>query len=535
MTRLCLLTDSAVPSGVGSHLLTLAAGLDRATVIVAARPGTGLLERAAAAGFAVKAIGDDEAALARWFARAAPDLVHVHAGIGWEGHGATRAARAAGVPVVRTEHLPYLLTDAGQQAEHRESVAGVARLICVSDAVAESHRAAGVDAALISTVRNGVASAATTRPRAALRAEWGVDTAPVLLMAARFTAQKGHALLLDALPRILAARPDTVALLAGTGPLLVGIARAVAARGLAGCVRMLGERADLAELMALADLLVLPSAFEGLPLVALEAMAAGLPVVATAAPGTAEAVEDGVTGRLATPDAAGLAEAVLAVLADPEAAAGMGEAGRERQRALFSAERMIDETRAVQAAAARHGGEARMRTRIGFIGAGGIANRHFGVLEQFEDAAIVAVADVDLGRATETAARFGARAFADAAAMLDAVRAGRAVHLRAALRPWRTRAPRIGPPPAVLRREADRARPRHRRGRGRRGRAARPGHRGRLPLALPGYAGRGAGAAGRHPGAADDRILARLHPAAPVVVAAGRVGRADAGAGDSPR
>ena len=421
MTRLCLLTDSAVPSGVGSHLLTLAAGLDRATVIVAARPGTGLLERAAAAGFAVKAIGDDEAALARWFARAAPDLVHVHAGIGWEGHGATRAARAAGVPVVRTEHLPYLLTDAGQQAEHRESVAGVARLICVSDAVAESHRAAGVDAALISTVRNGVASAATTRPRAALRAEWGVDTAPVLLMAARFTAQKGHALLLDALPRILAARPDTVALLAGTGPLLVGIARAVAARSLAGCVRMLGERADLAELMALADLLVLPSAFEGLPLVALEAMAAGLPVVATAAPGTAEAVEDGVTGRLAAPDAAGLAEAVLAVLADPEAAAGMGEAGRERQRALFSAERMIDETRAVHAAAARHGGEARMRTRIGFIGAGGIANRHFGVLEQFEDAAIVAVADVDLGRATEAAARFGARAFPDAGAMLDAV------------------------------------------------------------------------------------------------------------------
>lgn len=422
MSRICLLTDSAIPSGVGAHLLALAAGLDGDEVIVAARVGSGLIERAAAQGFAVKLIDDDERALARWFGRAAPDLVHVHAGIGWEGHRATRAACTAGVPAVRTEHLPYLLTDAAQQAEHRAATGRVETLICVSEAVAESHRAAGIDPASIATVHNGVAPRAPSRPRAALRGEWGIGDAPVVLMAARFAEQKGHELLLDALPAILARHPHTVVLLAGEGPLLLPVARAVARQGLAGSVRMLGQRADLADLLALADLLVLPSAFEGLPLVALEAMAAGLPVVATAAPGTAEAVEHNVTGLLCEAHAAGLAEAVAALLGDRDRRIAMGDAARARQQADFSAERMIDQTRAVHAAARRKTREAEVqRTRIGFIGAGGIAQRHFGVLERFDDVAIAAVADVDMAAATQGAARFGARAFDDAAAMVESV------------------------------------------------------------------------------------------------------------------
>lgn len=213
MKRICLLTDSTVPSGVGEHLLTLAAGLDDHDVTVAAVAGTGLLERAQRAGHAVKALDANEDGLARWFTSAGVDLVHVHAGIGWEGHGAVRAAAAAGVPVIRTEHLPYLLTDAAQQAEHDATAATVARLICVSDAVGESHRAAGVDAARTVTIRNGVVPTTSTRPRAALRSEWGIGDAPTLLMVARFAAQKGHALLLDALPAIRAAHPDLVVLL----------------------------------------------------------------------------------------------------------------------------------------------------------------------------------------------------------------------------------------------------------------------------------------------------------------------------------
>lgn len=423
MTHIVLLTDSPNPSGVGTHLLALAEGLSMEQVTVAARAGTGLIERAVAAGHAVKAVGDHEGALAAWLARERPDLLHVHAGIGWEGHAAVRAARAAGVPVVRTEHLPYLLTDEAERLEHFAHASEVDRLICVSDAVADSHRAAGIDPRLIATVHNGVNPRAPTRPRDALRAEWNVGDAPVLLMVARFAEQKGHALLLDALPAVLARHPDAVVLLAGDGPLLTRIARDVARRGLAGTVRMLGPRSDVPDLMAVADLLVLPSAFEGLPLVALEAMAAGLPVVATDAPGNAEAVEEGVTGRLAAPDAQSFADAISSLLGDRASRVAMGEAGCERQQMHFSADRMIAETRAVYAAVDRTTEGARVeRTRIGFIGAGGIAHRHFGVLEQFEDVAIVAVADVDLARATEAAARFGARAFDDAARMLEEVK-----------------------------------------------------------------------------------------------------------------
>ncbi len=422
MTRICLLTDSLAPSGVGAHMMMLAEGLAGDDIVFAGRPATGLLERAAAKGFAVKVL-DDDAALTRWMQRSTPDIVHVHAGIGWEGHAAVRAAHAAGVPVVRTEHLPYLLTDAAQCDEHRDTATALAGLICVSDAVGDSYRAAGVDPALVETIHNGVGPHRPSRSREALRGEWGVGNAPVLLMVARLAEQKGHALLLDALPAIRAAHPDVIVLLAGEGPLLTPTARAIAAKGLAGTVRMLGTRSDVADLMTLADLLVLPSAFEGLPLVALEAMAAGLPVVATVAPGNAEAIEDGVTGRLTAADPASFADAIVTLLADRGTLKTMASASIERQQDLFSADRMIADTRAVYAAVqdqnAKEDGVE--RTRIGFIGAGGIANRHFGVLEQFDDVAIVAVADVDIARATEAAARFGARAFDDAAAMLAAV------------------------------------------------------------------------------------------------------------------
>ncbi len=424
MTRVCLLTDSLAPSGVGAHMMALAQGLPADEIIVAARPGSGLLERAAAAGFGVKAL-DDDSALAHWFRRARPDIVHVHAGIGWEGHAAVRAAQAAGVPVIRTEHLPYLLTDPAQRDEHRDSSSMLARLICVSDAVRDTHRAAGVDPDLIDTIHNGVAPHRPSRSRAALRGEWGLGDAPVLLMVGRFAEQKGHALLLDALPAVRAVYPDVIVLLAGDGPLLIPTARSISARGLAGSVRMLSNRSDVADLMTLADLLVLPSAFEGLPLVALEAMAAGLPVVATVAPGNAEAIEDGVTGRLTAADAPSFADAIVSMLADRDTLATIGTAAIERQQARFSADRMIAETRAVysgvQDQTETTAGDGVERTRIGFIGAGGIAHRHFGVLEQFDDIAIVAVADVDMARATEAAARFGARAFDDAATMLASV------------------------------------------------------------------------------------------------------------------
>ena len=103
--------------------------------------------------------------------------------------------------------------------------------------------------------------------------------------------------------------------------------------------------------MAAADLFALPSLVEGLPLVVLEAMAAGLPVVGTRVPGTSEVVIDGVTGRLVPPgrlagcgEVAALAAAILETLQDPDLAARWGAAGQDLVEREFSAKRMARET-----------------------------------------------------------------------------------------------------------------------------------------------------------------------------------------------
>ncbi len=425
LPRLFMVTESTMPSGLGEHMLTLADGLaDRYEITLGAPLSSGLIEKARARGLRVKAVDPQHGAdLERWFLRGRPALVHLHAGIGWEGHASARAAHAAGARVIRTEHLPYLLTDPAQRDDHRAAMDEVDRVIAVSKAVAESHRQAGLGNRL-TTIANGVAPRRPTRDRTALRREWNLDRGPVLLMAGRFAEQKGHAAMLDAMPAILAGAPGVTLMIAGDGTLKWDIARRIAMRGLAGSVRLMGQRGDLPDLMAAADLLVLPSRFEGLPLVALEAMAAGLPVVATDAPGNAEMLEHGRSGWLAPQgDVAAFASTVLAALADPARLAEVAAAAAERQAQLYTAARMIDETAAVYdeeaAEAPRRTGER--VTRIGFIGAGGIAHRHFGVLEQFEDVEIAAIADVDIARAEEAATRFGARAFGDVEAMLGAV------------------------------------------------------------------------------------------------------------------
>src|SRR4051794_35122461 len=176
----CLFTGSRVPSGVGEHMLALAAGLrGRCRVALACPPGpaTGpLLERAAALGVEAAApeLGEGRGAAARlaaWLRGRGVDVFHVHAGIGWEDLPAAAAGRAGGVPVVlRTEHLPYLLTDPRQRAAHARMLRHLDRLVCVSEASRASHLAAGVPPALLAVVRNGIEPRPPPPGRAATRA-----------------------------------------------------------------------------------------------------------------------------------------------------------------------------------------------------------------------------------------------------------------------------------------------------------------------------------------------------------------------------
>lgn len=155
---------------------------------------------------------------------------------------------------------------------------------------------------------------------------------PVVLAAGRLAAQKGFAVLLAAARRWHGADPQPLAVIAGDGPLAGPLARQVIDEGLA--VRFLGHRDDVPALLAAADVVVVPSLWEGQPLLVQEAMRAGRPLVASRCGGIPDLT--GEDGALLIPpgDAGALAEAVRTVLADPALAARLSAAARQRATSL---------------------------------------------------------------------------------------------------------------------------------------------------------------------------------------------------------
>jgi glycosyltransferase involved in cell wall biosynthesis len=148
--------------------------------------------------------------------------------------------------------------------------------------------------------------------------------------------------LLKALDLVQHVQPDVRTLIAGSGPLRNQLEEAAHAYDLDARVRFLGHREDVQRLLAAADLVVLPSAYEGMPNVLLEAMRFRKPVVASAAPGTTELVVDGQTGVLVpVGDHRLLARAIRDMVRDPARARRMGEAGRARVEANFRADTMV--------------------------------------------------------------------------------------------------------------------------------------------------------------------------------------------------
>ncbi|RZA11670.1 MAG: glycosyltransferase family 1 protein, partial [Proteobacteria bacterium] len=279
---LVLATDSRDPSGLGEHMLTLGSALsDQFDVVIAADAdgGVALLNRAADLGMRIKAFSLDALKpFKTWLADNAA-LLHVHAGIGWEGHELVRVGKAAGLPVVRTEHLPYLLTSPVQQAEYGAMLLSVDRVITVSRAAYDSFSDRH-GSSRFALVPNGIAARTSDGDRHETRAALGLLAhEQLLLTVARFTPQKGYPTLLEAVPEVLEQQPAARFVWVGDGPDFDTMADAVRAADLGHAVTLLGRRGDVPDLLAAADVLVLPSHFEGLPLVLLEAMAAGLPIV----------------------------------------------------------------------------------------------------------------------------------------------------------------------------------------------------------------------------------------------------------------
>jgi glycosyltransferase involved in cell wall biosynthesis len=188
-----------------------------------------------------------------------------------------------------------------------------------------------------------------TCDRSRARAAQGVDPAdPLVGIAARFAPVKDHATLLRAFARVLRSVPRAKLVLAGDGPLRESLETQARGLGIDSSCRFLGVRRDIPALLPSWDVFCLSSLSEGTSVTLLEAMACGLPVVATRVGGNPEIVEEGKTGLLAPRgDDAKLAEAIVRVLTDPTRARAMGEAGRARARSAFTLERMAEDYRAL--------------------------------------------------------------------------------------------------------------------------------------------------------------------------------------------
>ena len=256
------------------------------------------------------------------------------------------AARRAKVPVVVTAEMAVdLWKSRVHLAIDRRLAKWTGRVVGNSHAVVDFYRKAGIPEDKLAMIYSGVADDPIPEfDRAAVRAEfgWPADT-PLIVFIGRLMPQKGVADLIAALDIFQHVRPDARTLIIGAGPLRDDLIETAHKFDLDGKVHFTGHREDAQRLLGAADLLVLPSLYEGLPNVVLEAMRLGKPVVATAAPGTAEVVINGETGILVPlQNPTELTRGIRKVLGDSELAKRMGEAGRARVRNEFGVQLMID-------------------------------------------------------------------------------------------------------------------------------------------------------------------------------------------------
>lgn len=275
--------------------------------------------------------------------RLRPHVVHTHASL-----AGRVAARLAGVPVLYTKHnVVRIPTSAGvvpppagpvKRVFNRWSGRLLAdRIIAVSGAVARELVEAGFDPRQVVTIPNGIDLRPFAAAGAVRRRPFGYRVGT----AARLSPQKGLDVLIEAAARVVRQEPRARFVIGGEGPERPRLEEMIRARGLADRVVLPGFVDDVPGFLADLDVYVLSSRYEGLPLAVLEAMAAGLPVVATDVGGVREAVVDGQTGVLVPAgDPVALAGAILELLRDPDRARALGRAGRQRAEAEFDAELM---------------------------------------------------------------------------------------------------------------------------------------------------------------------------------------------------
>lgn len=222
-------------------------------------------------------------------------------------------------------------------------------VVGVSDDILAVLSAAGIADARLRLVRNGIVMqdyrAAGAAEKHALAASLGLGpTDRCVLNAGRLTEQKAQDSIISAAARVRDACPEARFLIVGEGGLRDSLQERIDRLGLQDSVTLLGFRDDVPLLMQLADLFVLPSLDEGMPMAMLEAAASSLPVVTTPVGDIPKLIEDGVSGLFVDPgDVAGLSAAIVRLLGDQAQAGSLAEHAYAAVRSRYSSEHMYDQ------------------------------------------------------------------------------------------------------------------------------------------------------------------------------------------------
>jgi glycosyltransferase involved in cell wall biosynthesis len=281
------------------------------------------------------------------------DLLHTHAykadllGI--------IAARMAKIPIVATVHGYTDAFPAVRVYRHLDLLVlrRFPKVIAVSDYLRQELIASGLALHRVVTVYNAIdldVFGSTVRSeRRKVRAELGIEpNAPVVLTVGRLNPEKGHRYLLESARLACQHIPNLRVLIAGEGPLRDKLEASARSMHLDTAVSFLGWREDVASLMAASDLFVLPSTRESFGLVILEALASGIPVIATRVGGVPEIIWTGETGMLVEPrNPEALARAVIWALTNPAQAGQLARQGQAVVRQRFSVEVMVRATNRV--------------------------------------------------------------------------------------------------------------------------------------------------------------------------------------------
>ncbi len=289
--------------------------------------------------------------LVRYLRRHGIDLVHtqletvtVHGGI---------AAKIVGLPTVHTLHT-FAYPEATSKEIRRSEVAWFAlrnfhdKIIAVSAAVGDYAVAKGrVPPERISVLYNGIDTSSFRRrneaDRAAVRKTFGIPAdAALVVTVAVLRREKGIQFLIEAWPDILEAVPNAYYLIVGAGPFESQLKSLATTYNLTDRVLFAGARNDIPEILGGSDLFVLPTLDDVLPTVLAEAMASGLPIVASRVGGVPEMVEPGKNGLLVAPaDQTQLAEACVRLLRTPDEALRLAQGGQDVAEARFNVRNQV--------------------------------------------------------------------------------------------------------------------------------------------------------------------------------------------------